>query len=61
MTVIVKAVKGLLPAPDLLGLKADFKDYMLIAILEPDAHTQAGSIDIMDGLAKIAEDFRNRF
>jgi len=37
------------------------KYYLLIAILKPDAHNQAHNIDMMNGLAAIAEDFRKRF
>ena len=35
--------------------------YALIAILSPDAHAQAKSIDAMKALAEKAEEFRQRF
>ena len=35
--------------------------YLLIAILEPDAHRQARKGFILDGLVNYADDFRNRF
>ncbi len=37
------------------------KYYLLIAVLKHDAHNQAHNIDLMNGLAAIAEDFRQRF
>jgi mRNA interferase YafO len=35
--------------------------YLLIAVLEPEAHTQATRTVLLNGLVRIAEDFRNKF
>lgn len=35
--------------------------YLLIAVLEPHAHVQANRTDLINGLVRIAEDFRNKF
>jgi hypothetical protein len=80
MKVIVKAVEGLLPEPDLSHLKTDFQNYkegiytpnyfgrdgdfshpLLARRTLASAHNQARSREIMNGLAMIAEDFRQRF